>query len=187
MNCQPLDEDLWPSRRTPLLLTVPLAAGRLTLRACLWLVRLAVSTVIAVVVAVLLFTVGPIVVGGHSPALSDVNDYLAGVLRFADDWAGGNEQLPQDASGLISEVSSTNVARTQAPTQGSTAVLVTSLSPLAPPELRDLYQEAIPTLQRYDAMLGDVQGALANDRDLDTLFRDLEPWLKPPEESSTSP
>jgi hypothetical protein len=166
---------------------VPLAAGRLTLRACLWLVRLAVSTAIAVVVAVLLFTVGPIVAGGHSGALSDMNDYLSGVLRFADDWAGGNKQFPQDASGLISEVSSTNVARTQAPPQGSTAGLVTSLSPLSPPELRDLYQEAIPTLQQYDAMLGDVQGALANDRDLDTLFRDLEPWLKQSNDAAANP
>jgi hypothetical protein len=157
------------------------------LRACLWLVRLVVSTAIAVVVAVLLFTVAPIVVGGHSPALSDVNDYLSGVFRFADDWAGGNEQLSQGGGELISEVSSTNVARTQAPLQGSTAGLVTSLSPLSPPKLRDLYEETIPTLQRYDAMLGDVQGALANDRDLDTLFRDLEPWLRQAEQASTGP
>jgi hypothetical protein len=46
------------------------------------------------------------------------------------------------------------------------AALVATLSQLAPGELRDVYQQAVPMLQKYDAFLGDVQSALANDRDL---------------------
>jgi hypothetical protein len=53
--------------------------------------------------------------------------------------------------------------------------------------LRQVYQESIPALQQYDAMLGDIQTALANDRDLDTFFADLDPWLKQAETDPQKP
>ena len=95
-------------------------------------------------------------------------------------------QLPEGASGLISETSSTAIAR-PTPAPGSAAALVATLSQLTPPELREVYQEAIPSLQQYDAMLTDVQSALANNRDLDAFFAALEPWLKQAEADSAHP
>ncbi len=175
------------SRRTPLLIAAPLALARLVLRAFFALVRLALSTLLALVVAVVLLNVGLAFAGGHTPAIGDAGDYLSHVLRVAADWAGSNQSSGQDTSGLISETSSTSTywpASHQPPT---TAGLVATLSDLAPPDLRNTYQQAIPMLEQYDAMLGGVQTALANDRDLDTFFADVDPWLKQAESPTTSP
>ncbi len=151
---------------------------RLALHALLALVRLALSTLLALVIAAVLLTVGLALAGGHSPAIGDAGDYLSHVLRVASDWAGRDQPSAQDAGGLISETSSTSTywpASHQPPT---TAGLVATLSDLAPPDLRQTYQQSVPMLEQYDAMLGDVQTALANDRDLDTFFADVSPWLK---------
>ena len=173
-------------RRRPLWQSAPLAVARLVATGCLTLLRLVVSTVLALVVAVLLFIGGPIVVGGHNPTLSDVNGYLSSVLRVSADWMDSGAQLPKGTSGLISETSSTSVARAT-PSPGSTAGLVATLSQLAPSELREVYQQAVPMLQQYDAFLGDVQTALANDRDLDAFFADVQPWLQQAEDATANP
>ncbi|MCJ7491169.1 MAG: hypothetical protein MUP15_03310, partial [Dehalococcoidia bacterium] len=68
-----------------------------------------------------------------------------------------------------------------------TAALVATLSQLAPSELREVYQQAVPMMQQYDALLGDVQSALENDRDLDAFFADVQPWLQQAEAESASP
>jgi len=168
------------------MLSLPLAAARLVLGACLTLVRLTVTTVLALVIAIVLLNVGLGIAGGRVPAVGDANDYLAGVLRVSAEWMHSDPQLPEGTSGLISETSSTSVAR-PTPSPGSTAALVATLSQLAPSELREIYQQAVPMMQQYDAMLGDVQSALANDRDLDAFFADVQPWLKQAEAESRNP
>jgi len=153
---------------------------------CLTLARLIVTTLLALVIAVVLLSVGLRIAGGRIPAVGDANDYLSSVLRVSAGWLDSEPQLPEGASGLISETSSTSVAR-PTPSPGSTAALVATLSQLAPSELREVYQQAVPMLQQYDAMLGDVQSALANDRDLDAFFADVQPWLQQAEAQSHNP
>jgi hypothetical protein len=165
------------SRRTPLLIAAPLAVARLVLHACLATLRLLLSTLLALVVAAVLLNVGLAFAGGHTPAIGDAGDYLTHVLRVAGDWAGRDQPSAQDTSGLISETSSTSTYWPASHQPSTTAGLVATLSDLAPPDLRDTYQQAVPMLEQYDAMLGDVQTALANDRDLDTFFADVDPWL----------
>jgi len=184
---RPLDGEPPELRCRPLLLSIPLATARLALHACLALVRLTLMSVISLVIVVVLFSVALGIVGGRAPAVGDASDYLAGVLRVSADWMDADPQLPEGASGLISEVSSTATTRSTAPEPGSTAGLVASLSQLSPPDLRQVYEESIPALQEYDAMLGDVQAALASNTDLDSFFADLEPWLKQAEADSTHP
>jgi hypothetical protein len=157
------------------------------LHACLALLRLTLTTLLALVVAAVLLNVGLALAGGHSPAIGDAGDYLTHVLRVAGDWAGSDQPSSQDTSGLISETSSTSTYWPASRQPSTTAGLVATLSELAPSDLRDTYQQAVPMLQQYDAMLGGVQTALANDRDLDTFFKDVDPWLKQTQESSTNP
>ncbi len=168
------------------MVSLPLAAARLVLGACLTLVRLTVTTLLALVIAVVLLNVGLGVVGGRVPAVGDANDYLAGVLRVSAEWMHSDPQLPEGTNGLISETSSTSVVR-PTPSPGSTAALVATLSQLAPSELREVYQQAVPMMQQYDAMLGDVQSALENDRDLDAFFADVQPWLQQAEMEAKTP
>jgi hypothetical protein len=170
----------------PLLISIPLGVARLALHACFALVRLTVTTVLALVIAVVLLNVGLGIAGGRVPAVGDANDYLAGVLRVSAEWMHSDPQLPEGTNGLISETSSTSVAR-PTPSPGSTAALVATLSQLAPSELREVYQQAVPMMQQYDAMLGDVQSALANDRDLDAFFADVQPWLQQAEAEPSNP
>jgi hypothetical protein len=160
--------------------------ARLVATGCLTLLRLVVSTVLALVIAVVLLEVGLGIAGGRVPALGDANDYLSSVLRVSADWMKSDPKLSEGTSGLISETSSTSVARAT-PSPGSTADLVATLSQLAPGELQKVYQQAVPMLQQYDAFLGDVQSALANDRDLDAFFADVQPWLQQAEQESQSP
>jgi hypothetical protein len=164
------------------MVSIPLAAGRLALHACLALARLTLMSVISLAIIVVLFSI----VSGRTTALGDANDYLAGVLRVSAEWMHSDPQLPEGTNGLISETSSTTVAR-PTPSPGSTAALVATLSQLAPSELREVYQQAVPMMQQYDAMLGDVQSALANDRDLDAFFADVQPWLQQAEQESANP
>jgi hypothetical protein len=168
------------------MLSLPLAMGRLALHACFALVRLTLTAVISLVIAVLLFSVALGVIGGRSPVVGGAGDYLAGVLRVSAEWMHSDPQLPEGTNGLISETSSTSVAR-PTPSPGSTAALVATLSQLAPSELREVYQQAVPMMQQYDAMLGDVQSALANDRDLDAFFADVQPWLQQAEAEPSNP
>ena len=166
------------SRRAPLLIAAPVAVARFVLHAFFALVRLALSTLLALVVAAVLLNVGLALAGGHSPAIGDAGGYLSHVLRVAGDWAGSDQPSSQDTSGLISETSSTSTYWPASHQPSTTAGLVATLSELAPPDLRNVYQQSVPMLEQYDAMLGDVQTALANDRDLDTFFADIDPWLK---------
>ena len=168
------------------MLSLPLAAARLLLGACLTLVRLTLMSVISLAIIVVLFSVALGVIGGRSPVVGDAGDYLAGVLRVSAGWLDSDPTLLEGTSGLISETSSTSVAR-PTPSPGSTAALVATLSQLAPSELREVYQAAVPMMQQYDALLGDVQSALANDRDLDAFFADVQPWLQQAEEESSHP
>jgi hypothetical protein len=168
------------------MVALPLGAARLALHACLTLVRLTLSAVVSLVIAVVLFSVALGVIGGRSPVVGDAGDYLAGVLRVSAGWLDSDPQLPEGTNGLISETSSTSVAR-PTPSPGSTAALVATLSQLAPSELREVYQQAVPMMQQYDAMLGDVQSALKNDRDLDAFFADVQPWLQQAEAESGNP
>jgi len=184
---RPLEGEPAELRCRPLLISIPLGVARLALHACLALVRLTLTAAISLAIAVVLFSVALGVIGGRNPVIGDAGDYLAGVLRVSADWMDDSQQLPQGTSGLISETSSTATTRPTAPEPGSTAGLVASLSQLSPSELRELYQQTIPTLQQYDAMLSDVQAALANNRDLDSFFADLELWLKQAEQESASP
>jgi hypothetical protein len=177
-----LDGEPPEHRPRSLLLALPLASARLVLHACLTLVRLMVMSVVSLVIVVVLFSA----VSGRSPAFGDANGYLASVLRVSADWMDSDPQLSQGASDLISETSSTAIAR-PTPAPGSAAALVATLSQLTPPELQQVYQEAIPALQQYDAMLTDVQSALANNSDLDAFFADLEPWLNQAEAESNGP
>jgi hypothetical protein len=147
------------------------------------LLRLALSTLLAFVVMVVLLNVGLAVAGGNGLSLGDAGDYLGGVVKLSAEWAGRDT----DTSGLISETSSTSTFWPASRAPATTAGLVETLSDLAPSDLRDTYKQAVPMLQQYDAMLGDVQAALANGRDLDTFFADVDPWLKQAEESSTNP
>ena len=178
MNYQPLRGE--PKRRHGPLrfaFALPLAAGRLLLHAGLALVRLTLTAVAGFVVALVLLNVCLALTGGSSTAMPDVRSSVAGVLHFSADWVSGDKQLPEVPTDLIDEASSTSITRNLTPDQGSPSGLVAALSELSPPQLRDIYQQAMPALQKYDAMLGDVQSALANDRDLDTFFADLDPWL----------
>ena len=143
------------------------------------LLRLALMSIISLIIVVVLFSA----VSGRSPAFGDANGYLASVLRVSADWMDRDPTLPEGATDLINEASSTSMAR-PTPAPGSAAALVATLSQLTPPELQQVYQEAIPSLQQYDAMLTDVQSALANNSDLDAFFADLEPWLKQAESES---
>ncbi len=167
----------------PLPIAAPAAVARLALHACLALVRLALSTLLALVVAAVLLNVGLALAGGETPAIGDAGDYLSHVLSVATDWASSDQPSSQDTSDLISEVSSTSTYWPASRQPSTTAGLVATLSELAPSDLRETYQQAVPMLERYDAMLGDVQTALANDRDLDTFFKDIDPWLKQTQES----
>jgi hypothetical protein len=188
---QPFEEEpsrLFPRRTPPnLILAAPLAAGRLTLRACLLVLRLAVSGIITAVAALVLLNLALAFSSGGSSTAPDMAEYLTGVLRFTSDWESGDRDLGQETSRLLSEVSSTGTSQPAAPGEGGTAGLVALLAPLSPPQLRELYEEALPALQQYDAMLGDVQAALAENRDLDGFFSDVEPWLKQAEEAAASP
>jgi len=168
------------------MLSLPLAAARLLLGACLTLVRLTLMSVISLAIIVVLFSVALGVIGGRSPVVGDAGDYLAGVLRVSAGWLDSDPTLPEGTSGLISETSSTSAAR-PTPSPGSTAALVATLSQLAPSELREVYQAAVPMMQQYDALLGDVQSALENDRDLDAFFADVQPWLQQAEAESGNP
>jgi hypothetical protein len=85
----------------------------------------------------------------------------------------------------FSETSSTAVARAT-PSPGSIANLVATLSQLAPSTPREVYQQAIPTLQSYDTFLGEVQSALENNNDLDAFFAEVQPWLQNAERQSQS-
>jgi hypothetical protein len=183
LRYRPLDGEPPQPRRRPLLLSIPMAAGWLALHACLALLRLTLTAAIGLVIAVVLLGV----VSGRTPALHDAGGYLAGVLRVSADWMDADPQLPEGSTDLISEVSSTATTRSTAPEPGSTAGLVASLSQLSPPELREVYEQSIPALQQYDAMLSDVQAALADNSDLDAFFADLEPWLKQAEAESHQP
>jgi hypothetical protein len=183
---RPLEGEPAELRCRPLLISIPLGAARLALHACLTLVRLTLSAVISLIIAVVLFSVALGVIGGRSPVVGDAGDYLAGVLRVSAGWLDSDPTLPEGTSGLISETSSTSVAR-PTPSPGSTAALVATLSQLAPSELREVYQQAVPMMQQYDALLGDVQSALENDRDLDAFFADVQPWLQQAEAEPGNP
>jgi hypothetical protein len=173
-----------PSGRCqPLWLSPTLAVARLALHAFLTLVRLTVSTVIALAIAVALFAIGMHVAGGRTPLIGDASDYLSGVLDVSADWMRSEPKLNVPPGGYISETSSTSVTHAT-PAPGSAASLVETLSRLAPSELQRVYQQAVPTLQEYDAFLGGVQSALANDRDLDAFFSDVQPWLQQAEDES---
>jgi hypothetical protein len=185
LRYQPFDGEPACPRRRPLALSLPLAFARLLATGFLALARLVITSVLALVIAFVLLEVGLSVAGGRAPALSDANDYLSSVLRVSAGWLDSDPQLPEGSTGLISEASSTFVAPTPAP--GSMAALVATLSQLAPGELRDVYQRAVPMLQQYDAFLGDVQSALQNDRDLDAFFADVQPWLQQAESDSAQP
>ncbi len=168
--------------RRPLPLSLALGTARLLGTGLLALLRLAVTSILALAIAALLLVVGLHVASSRVPALADANDYLSGVLHASADWMGSEPQL-QDTTDYFSEASSTAVARAT-PSPGSTANLVAMLSQLAPSTLRDVYQQAVPTLQSYDAFLGDVQSALENNNDLDAFFTQVQPWLQEAENES---
>jgi hypothetical protein len=185
LRYQPLDGEPAYQRHRPLALALPLALAQLVAMGLLALLRLVITSVLALVIAVVLLEIGLSVAAGRAPAFNDANDYLSSVLRVSAGWLDSDPQLPQGSTGLIGEASSTFVAPTPAP--GSMAALVATLSQLAPGELRDVYQQAVPMLQQYDAFLGDVQSALANDRDLDAFFADVQPWLQQAEQEAREP
>jgi hypothetical protein len=183
LRYRPLEGEPAYSRRRPPALSLPLAAARLVAKGCVALARLAVTALLALAIAAVLLVAGLRIAGGRIPAVGDANDYLSSVLRVSAGWLDSDPQLPDGAAGLISETSSTSVER-PTPSPGSAANLVATLSQLAPSDLRQVYQQAVPMLQQYDAFLGDVQSALAKDRDLDAFFADLEPWLQQAEAES---
>lgn len=178
-------EFLGPGARRPLWLSATLAVARLALHAFLTLLRLTVSTAVALAIAVALFAIGMHVAGGRTPVIGDASNYLSGILDVSADWMRSEPKLNVPPGGYVSETSSTSVTRAT-PAPGSTASLVETLSRLAPGELQSVYQQAVPMLQQYDAFLGGVQSALANDRDLDAFFADIQPWLQQAEQESSA-
>jgi hypothetical protein len=169
----------------PIALSLPLAVLRLGGTVFLALLRLTVTSVAALVIIVALLYVGLRVGGGHVPAVGDANDYLSNVLHVSAAWLDDPPQLSEEANTFISETSSTSTVR-PTPPPGSAAALVATLSQLTPPELQQVYQEAIPALQQYDVMLTDVQSALATSSDLDSFFAAIKPWLDQLEAESQS-
>jgi hypothetical protein len=185
IDFRPLEGEPTKLRQRPFAMSLLYGAVRLAGMGVLSLVRLAVTSVLALAIAAGLMIVGLHFVGGRVPAIGDANDYLSSVLQVS---AGEleNQAQVQTVEDYFSETSSAAVVP-ETPSPGSTASLVSLLSQFAPSTLREVYQQTVPMLQNYDAFLGDVQSALQNNNDLDAFFAEVQPWLQQAQGESQNP
>ncbi len=151
-----------------------LAVVRLIRSACLLTLRLTLHFGITTAV---LFLIVFVALGADKDDLAalDPRPHLQAAFRFDADQGGSLLNFEQQMMDF-SSTAPASLTDGGAEDDITTTNLVNTISRLLPTGQRSAYESLTPILDEYDAMLSDVQSAIAR-RSVDTMFGALQPWL----------